>query len=277
MASLYSEPLTLSQQFFLLSSSSNQPLTLGDHRMQHVKAIPNSEKEKEVLKAHIFGTYVTLRMGMGILSAVFPLLLYIVGEFHGINLQGTMSAYYWAGADGAVAPRTIFVGCLLAISVFFYLYKGFTVSENIALNFAAVFGILVALFPMSWNCSPEKLPPIDVVYCPSTWNPHGTSAIALFTCLAYVSWFCAQGTLSALNNPTLERRYSLIYKITGVLMFISPITAAVMQVVFNQFNSYTYFIELFGIMAFAVYWIAKSLELSQTRLVEDVLGVKQKI
>jgi hypothetical protein len=242
--------------------------------MQQVKAIPHSEKEKDALKVHIFGTYVTLRKGMGILAAVFPLVLYIIGKFHGINLQGSMSAYYWAGADGAVAPRTIFVGGLLAIGVFLYLYKGFSVLENIALNFAAVFASLVAFFPMSWNCSTEKLPPINVVYCPSTWNPHGASAIALFACLACVSWFCAEETLPNLNNRKLELRYKRIYKTTALLMLISPIIAAVMQVVFHQFNSYTYFIELCGIIAFAFYWIAKSIELRQTRQVEDVLGVQ---
>jgi hypothetical protein len=226
--------------------------------MQHVKvkAITNSEEEEKALKVHIFGTYVTLRKGMGILAAVFPLVLYIIGKFHGINLQGSMSAYYWAGADGAVAPRTIFVGGLLAIAVFLYLYKGFSVRENIALNFAAVFASLVAFFPMSWNCSTEKLPPINVVYCPSTWNPHGASAIALFACLAFVSLFCAKETLP--RCPRKRRHYERIYTFTGVLMLISPIISAIMQVGFNKFNSYTYFIELCGIIAFAVYWIAKS-------------------
>jgi hypothetical protein len=62
--------------------------------MQHVKALPQSEEEKSALKAHIFGTYITLRFGMGILAAAFPLVLYLAGRFHGIALQGSMSAYY---------------------------------------------------------------------------------------------------------------------------------------------------------------------------------------
>ncbi len=241
--------------------------------MRSVTAIPKSNEEKLALKSHIFGTYITLRFGMGVLAAALPLVLYVVGKFHGINLQGSMSAYYWAGADGVIAPRGVFVGGLLAIGAFLYLYKGFTISENIALNFAAIFAAIVAFFPMSWNCETglPRLPPVDVRHCPSIFNPHGASAIALFACLAYVSLFRSHDTLPALNNPALELQYKMIYRVTGALMLASPIIAAVLRVEFNRLDSYTYFVELAGIVAFASFWIVKSKEMSQTRLVEKAL------
>jgi hypothetical protein len=241
--------------------------------MQEIKAVPSSEDEKNALKVHIFGTYVTLRLGMGVLAALLPPALYVVGKAHGIDLQGSMSAYYWAGADGVVAPRTVFVGGLLALGAFLYLYKGFTPAENRALNFAAVFAAMVAFFPMSWNCSADKLPPIAISHCPHGWNPHGTCAIALFACLAYVALFRARDTLSTLDNQARQKNYLYVYRLTGALMLASPVIAAVMRVGFDKLDSYTYFVELAGIVAFAAFWIAKSFELRETRLVEKTLGM----
>ncbi len=242
--------------------------------MKEIIAVPKSKDQEDALKVHIFGTYMTLRVGMGVIAAAFPLMLYVVGRFHGITLQGSMSAYYWAGAEGVIAPRTIFVGGLLALSAFFYLYKGFTVKENLALNFAAIFAALVAFFPMSWNCSINHLPPLNVYHCPSAWNPHGTCAVALFICLAYVSLFRSHDTLPALENNKLQHRFSVTYVITGALMVASPLIAAVMRVWFDRLDSYTYFVELSGILAFAAYWIVKSIELKKSKLVDKVLDLQ---
>ncbi len=229
--------------------------------MQHVKAMTTTIEEEKSLKKHIFSSYISLRLGIGILALIFPPALYVDGKIHNIDLQGSMSAYYWVGADGVVPPRSVFVGCLLAIAAFLYLYKGFSIKENIALNLAAICGAMVAFFPMSW-------PPYD-----PSWNPHGASAIALFACLAFVALFCAHDTLPALNNEKLENIYKYVYRITGALMLLSPITAAVLRAVFHKTDSYIYFIELSGVLAFATYWIAKSIEMQQNRIVERVLGV----
>lgn len=239
--------------------------------MHPVKANPTTKEERAALKSHILGSYMTLRYGMGVMALLLPLILYIVGKAHGISLQGSMSAYYWAGADGIIAPRTIFVGGLLALGAFFYLYKGFTRAENIALNFAAFFAAMVAFFPMSWNCSSETLSPANISYCPADWNPHGTCAIALFICLAYVSIFRSHDTLFALNNKKQERLFSRIYRITGALMIASPLSATIMRQLFNKLDAYTYFIELSGVVAFALFWILKTIELSKTRFVEKSL------
>jgi hypothetical protein len=229
--------------------------------MKILKAITSFEDEREPLKDHVFATYNSLRMGMGILSAGFPLTLYIIGKTHNIDLQGSMSAYYWAGTDGIFSPRTVFTGTLLAIAAFLYLYKGFSTRENVALNLAAIFASMVAFFPMSWKS-----------YNPA-WNPHGFCAIALFACLAYVSFFCARDTLSLLHNEQRKRYYTILYRITGILMLLSPIGAAIMRVVFNKLDSYTYFVELTGILAFALYWIAKSIELHETGILENLFSI----
>lgn len=248
--------------------------------MEGVKPIPSTDAEKQALKIHIFTTYNYLRWGMGALALIFPLVLYVVGKCHAIDLQGSMSAYYWAGADGIIAPRNIFVGFLLALSAFFLLYKGFTRPENILLNLAAVFAAMVAFFPMSWNCPgmEKQLPPLNISYCPSCWNPHGTSAVALFVCLALVSLFCAHATLPALDNQKqLQRIFKIAYNITGSLMVLSPVVAAVLRILFNRLDSMTYFIELTGVMSFAIFWLVKSDELRRTKLDWNALDAQDNL
>lgn len=209
------------------------------------------------LQDHIFSTYVTLRYGMAIVFAVFPLLLYLIGRYHGIALENSMSHYYFAPFDNtteSIFPmRVWFVGILFALGIFFYLYKGFSSKENIALNFAGGFALGVAIFPMNHGCG-NSCPPI---------NLHGICAVSLFLCMAFVVWFCSKDTLRLLNNEELERRYLLSYKAAGWLMIISPVIALVFTLVLQDLKKYTFFIEASGVEAFAFYWWMKSKELSK--------------
>jgi hypothetical protein len=100
---------------------------------------------------HFSDTYFSLRMGLALLAFAMPFVLYLYGKFiHGLELQPSMSAYFWAAANGQCATfpmRTIFVGFLFAIGVGLYVYKGLTPLENSLLNAAAVCAALVAIYP----------------------------------------------------------------------------------------------------------------------------------
>ena len=89
------------------------------------------------LQKHVFTTYVTLRYGLVFIGALLPIVLYAVGAAYGITLQGSMS-----GSGGRRRPaRDCFVGGLFAVAACLYLYKGFSPSENRALNLAGIFGL----------------------------------------------------------------------------------------------------------------------------------------
>ena len=212
------------------------------------------------LQDHIFGTYVSLRYGMAVIGAVLPVLVYAIGAVHGVELQGSMSAYYWA-PDGVNAPsRNWFVGCLFAVAASLYLYKGFTIPENVALNLAALFGVGVAVFPMEWNCT---------VDC-GRFSTHGFSAVLMFLCLVYVVWFRARDTLSLLPEASAAR-YRKIYHGIGLVMLVSPLTAFVMNSFIGQGTAYVFFIEAAGIWAFAVYWLVKSSEFKKSNATKRAL------
>src|SRR5689334_11009994 len=97
--------------------------------------------ENEQLQKHILSTYLTLRYGIVLIGALLPIIVYVVGVLHAIPLRNSISAYYWASAGNVAPSRDWFVGCLFAVAAFLYLYKGFSVAENIALNLAALLGV----------------------------------------------------------------------------------------------------------------------------------------
>jgi hypothetical protein len=206
------------------------------------------------LREHIFSTYLTLRYGIVLIGALLPLIVYTVGRFHGVPLQDSISAYYWA-SNGTPAPsRDWFVGCLFAVAAFLYLYKGFSKAENIALNLAAILAAGVAIFPMEWNCGQA---------C-GKYSVHGFCAVAMFVCLVYVVWFRSRDTLPLITDEASRDRYRRMYVSIGAVMLASPVTAFVLNSVIGTRTSYVYFIEAAGIWAFALYWWVKSSELKRS-------------
>lgn len=71
---------------------------------------------KNQLRDHIFDTYVSLRYGMAAIGIALPVLVWGIGAFHGVDLQRSMSAYYWATNGGDAPARNVFVGCLFAVA-----------------------------------------------------------------------------------------------------------------------------------------------------------------
>jgi hypothetical protein len=204
------------------------------------------------LREHILSTYLTLRYGIILIGALLPIVVYAVGRFNGVALQDSISAYYWAG-DGAPS-RDWFVGLLFAVAAFLYLYKVFSGAENIALNLAAIFAVGVAVFPTEWNCGAA---------C-GKYSVHGFCAVSMFVFLVYVVWFRAGDTLTLIPDDQSRARYRRLYKILGLVMLASPLTAFVLNSVIGTRSSYVFFIEAAGIWAFAAYWLVKSSELARS-------------
>lgn len=191
---------------------------------------------------------------MAAIAAAFPVVLYLGGLIYKIDLQDSMSAYYFAAVGGDPPMRTCFVGLLFAIGSFLYLYKGFTAKENTALNFAGLFAIGVACFPMAWGCGDN---------CPKI-NAHGFCAVSLFVCIAFVCLRCSRDTLKLITDEHKQKNFRIKYRIIGLIMIVSPVTAFILSLVTYDIHKYTFFIEAVGIWAFALFWWTKSSELAQS-------------
>lgn len=215
---------------------------------------------KDELQNHVFTTYFNLRLGIACIAILFPIALWISGKLiYDLPLQNSISAYYHGGR----LTRDIFVGFLVTVGAFLYLYKGYSNWENIALNVAGACAIGVAFFPMEWvNEQGEVV--FDAVTLFNRFSLHGTCAILLFLCIAYVCIWRASDTLELLKDIKMERRYKRIYTTLGIGMILFPLGAALLSMVFGIAEKWVFFIETAGILIFAIYWWTKSREISFT-------------
>jgi len=197
------------------------------------------------LEDNILSTYFSLRMGIVLLSVALPLILYFSGP-----LLNSMSAYY--GRGGFL--QAVFVGILWAVGSFLYLYKGYSTLENVLLDLAGVFAVLVAMIPC--NCWPGAVGDSNKL--------HGTSAVLFFFSMAAVCVFCAKDTLALVVDQKVKDRYRHTYHTIGVLLVLSPVAAVAVSFVFDQLVAFKFYIEAFGVFAFAAYWLVKSKELKAT-------------
>jgi hypothetical protein len=236
------------------------------------------------LAKHFSATYFALRLGLAILGFAFPFALFFYGRWrHGLDLQPSMSAYFWAaGAADQCATfpmRTIFVGFLFAIGVGLYAYKGFTPLENVLLNIAGVCATAVAVFP-------ERIVPreaqtdlrIDRLFqsCPAVkaWaaqDPmpipiHYIAAVILFVLLAVVAWTCADKTLQFAPPAVNVDRFRRLYKFLAFLMIVFPLPGLAAATVLGLWDRKIFSVEAAGIMTFGAYWALKSQELRLSQL-----------
>jgi hypothetical protein len=207
-------------------------------KMQIPRNTPPANDPQELVR-HFSATYFSLRLGLAILAFGFPFVLFAYGRLrHGLDLQPSMSAYFWAAAAAdqcATFPmRTLFVGFLFAIGVGLYAYKGFTPLENVLLNVAGVCAAMVAIFPETIVPEDAKTDPrIDKLFqtCPAVkaWaeqDPmliHYAAAVGLFVLLAIVSWRCAEKTLDYAPDTVDIDWFRRAYKIIAVGMLVFPL------------------------------------------------------
>ena len=225
--------------------------------------------KRKDLPGHVRATYFALRIGIAALGIALPFVLAIGGKIlAGLELQDSMSAYYHGGGG---VMRDEFVGVLCAVGAFLYLYKGYTVLENVALNFAGVFAVGVALFPMQWNCAGP---------C-GRFSLHGSCAVLFFLCIAYVCIFRASDTLSLLENGELARRYRRVYRLLGTAMVLLPLGIFLSSFFQgpSQSGSWVFFVEAAAVLVFGTYWLVKSREIyrshSERSALEGRLTVRQ--
>lgn len=210
-----------------------------------------AEQDAEALQAHITRTYHNLRYGIGITGLALPVLLWIGGAVIDHKpLRSSMSAYYYTSMGD------VFVGSLVAIGLFLYLYKGFSTVENWALNVAGALAVGIAMIPTAREES-------TVLAAKDHLTLHTTLAVAFFLVIAFVCIVCADDTLSLIRDTKIAERLRTVYRLLGIGMIVSPLLAVVVTLVLHS-TSRTFFLEAFAIWLFGAYWLVKSRELQQT-------------
>jgi len=232
------------------------------------------------IQKRMLATFLVLRIGVGVIGILFPILLWAGGRYHHIELAGSMSAYYHAHAGcldpkrtatcsvgdqvtGAGPMRNWFVGILFVIGAIMGLMRGFSRWEDGALDVAGVMAVGVALIPMPWTAIGKG------------FSPHGFCAITFFLCIAFVCAFCSDKTLKHMplecpNRNKVIAFYRRSYRILAVAMILSPIVAYVLNILSLK-DSFQFFAETLGIWAFGAYWLFKTAELSNSGVEKKAL------
>lgn len=249
------------------------------------------QESRELLK-HFSDTYFSLRICLVILAFAMPFVLYLYGKFlHGMDLQPSMSAYFWAAGEDQCATfpmRTIFVGFLCAIGVGLYVYKGLTPLENTLLNASAVCAALVAVFPERISADEaasvpqvaqllQSCPAVKELASQAALPVHSMAAVLLFLFLAIVAWFCANKSLEYLPPDQDLAKFQRAYKVIAIAMIIFPITGITLSLIFGATSNKIFFIEAAGVLTFGVYWLTKSYEISLSRMEKDPIAALQNV
>lgn len=253
-------------------------------------------KTRQELQDHMIGTYFSVRIAMAVISFLFAPFLWFIGQFwYNIPLQNSMSSYYFAGSsepgpirslfvyindvipsqflldflanlDGPAPMRSWFVGALFVLGILLYLYKGFSRWESWLLSVAGLAAVMVAIFPMQWDCGDS---------CQFI-TAHGIFAIVTFVCMTIVARFPSKDMLHRLSE---ERKnfYGRLYNLTGFAMLVFPFLVFVFSDIIGDNSRLIFFLELGGIWSFSSYWYIKSLELKESNAEPDALEKKASV
>lgn len=222
----------------------------------------------------IVENYQTLRNRMGLLTAAFPVVVILVGLAWGIQLQPSLSDYYFAqnpasGMADLYPVRLWFCGLLFAVGVFLYRYKGFSKNEDRWLSLTGAFTLCVAIFPMAVT---GKTSPFTLAYFgyPNV-TLHGISAVLAFVCIGIIIFWFSGSTLSKLKKDGAARKwFRRAYVLIGTYMLLAMGGSVLMHFLHTDRanDSYILYVEWSGLWAFATYWFIKNLEL---RYVADAI------
>jgi hypothetical protein len=212
-------------------------------------------------------SYHSLRTWIGLLAIAFPLVLIFAGRFWGIEVQPTLSNYYFAQDPVTVdhtPVRLWFCGILFVVGFFLARYPGFTRHEKKWLNAAGIFALGVAIFPMAIN-GEDQYGFVLARFGLSQLSLHGICAVVAFLCIAVVIFWYSDATLKELetSDPSLYTRYTWTYRGIAAFMVLSIALAIYLNYAHNGQGDYILAAEWCGIWAFAAYWFVKNSEMKK--------------
>lgn len=213
------------------------------------------EQEKQNNNDSLVVSFLTIRRIIGLLGFSLPLMLILLTFLFGNcrEFQSSISHYYYTNA------RDYFVGCLCAVALFLFSYKGYNRKENMLGNLGCLFALCVAFFPTSVDAD-DLSGCIRALVSGSTYSfIHFVSAALLFLLLAYYSLFLFTKTS---GDPTPEKlKRNRVYRICGWIMVICIVLITLYYNIpaFKTFSSYrpVFIFEGIALFAFGLSWLTK--------------------
>ena len=187
-----------------------------------------------------------LRITIGILGMLLPWIVVLATLSFPQSISIT---YYSLFAVGC------FVSILGAASGCLFAYKGYELIDDITSTIAAIFGILIILFPMTYL--PDPSVKTGILHLPSDISNifHCISAMVFFGVLAFMSFFLFTKTD---GNITKQKKIkNIIYRVCGIGMIGSFLLFLLNLTPIAPYNL-TWIIEAIALFFFGLSWIVKS-------------------
>lgn len=200
-------------------------------------------------------SYRKLRTLIGVLGMSLPVLCFLwsYAGNSGIVLD-SISSYYFSNF------RDVFVGILVAFSVFLVSYRGYTVLDNLTTNVIGLCGLGTALFP----CANEGAAgPVGVFMVDGVFSNiiHLVSAGLFFVLLAFNALFLFTKSNEVVQKHTAKWYRNLIYRICGSLILICMIAMIPALLcdssLFPGDNHAVLVLETIMLFAFGISWLVK--------------------
>lgn len=201
-------------------------------------------------------SFINLRKLIGILGMILPLACYLGGKlFSGLNLQPSISSYYYTNA------RDIFVGVLVGVSMFLVTYRGYELIDDIVSTTTGIAGLGIAIFP----CLLQKVKFDEVglfqIIATRSNILHTLCAGIFFTLLAVNSIFIFTLTDKKSSMTKNKKIRNIVYIACGVIIIVTIVVMVVLNIVFKEAgleNSPIIFIlETILLEAFGISWLVK--------------------
>ena len=210
--------------------------------------------------------YIKLRTGMGVLAFAFPF-IFLVSSWilNRTEMQPSISDYYTTRG----LERDLFVGLLICIGVFLWLYEGYSYWENKILDLSGILVAMVALFPVSASnfTIGNTVVPVSWKIGNATLSIHGICAVTFFICIIVIATAFSRTTLRGRPDRT---KWARRYKVIAVWM-LAGIGVAVLSRMFPQSwlghlfdGNGVFWAEAFGVWGFATFWLVKTKEVNPT-------------
>lgn len=188
-----------------------------------------------------------LRITIGVLGILLP---WIVALATLSWPQSISITYYSPFAVGC------FVSVLGAASGCLFAYKGYQLIDDIASTVAAIFGMLIILFPMTYLPAPSIATGILHLRSDISNIFHCISAVVFFGTLAFMSFFLFTKTNGEMTKQ--KKIKNIIYRVCGIGM-VGSFLLFLLQAIpgFDCYNL-TWIIEAIALFFFGLSWIVKS-------------------
>ncbi len=228
----------------------------------------DESKLKAKEKAELNLNYTRLRVTLGVLGMIMPLVIFCV---NGFQIEPSISEFYYTDS------MVVFTGILIAFGLFLLSYKGFgrdkgeKISDNAVTNMAGVFVLIVAFVPTQCSgpeCTELFLDAVAFGHQKSIVGKiHLISAALFLISMGYMSFvqFAKEGESKSKDceDEQIVRRRCIVYKFSGIMIWLSLLFLALYFVgAFGKIENVIFWIETIALEFFGISWLVKSKQLT---------------